>query len=457
MFASTRIALLALFAATVAVAADSAVVSSPADRLEDAARRFRLQVYRTYRLDRAEYDRRRTAWETLQAQWRAAGSPERYVPELIEWLELAEYRSRPDVRSDLPVFRTRQAPAEPAPKRSTVKRPVDSGRPVPRQPIAQVPHSDPPIRPAGPRPSLPLSPAATHDVLIGPSPAASARSSSAHRPSPGTVAEPKPSLGPEVIAPSPQRAELLAQPPSGGIESPNRPIAAPANGFSHAVSGPQIDRDLAEPTVNDREPLPNDQRPATNALRRPVDLSQPHAPSPTSPRVPRRVTDPARPTPAVAPPSPRIALATPKLSHDPADPLPSTSPGGQFGRPPKGLNVGELLARAAGYREGLRTVESTLLEKDLSIEDFAELLGELDELLLRRSDLLLYEPLLSADERRLLVESLSFPQTAVAAIGTRIAKARELVADPGALEAVERNRRLSSLDALSMRLSKMHP
>ena len=119
--------------------------------------------------------------------------------------------------------------------------------------------------------------------------------------------------------------------------------------------------------------------------------------------------------------------------------------------------MGELLARAAGYREGLRTVESTLLEKDLSIEDFAELLGELDELLLRRSDLLLYEPLLSTDERRLLVESLSFPQTAVAAIGTRIAKARELVADPGALEAVERNRRLSSLDALSMRLSKMHP
>jgi hypothetical protein len=52
---------------------------------------------------------------------------------------------------------------------------------------------------------------------------------------------------------------------------------------------------------------------------------------------------------------------------------------------------------------------------------------------------------------------LAFPQTAVASIGTRIAKARELLDEPSGLEAVERNRRLSSLDALSVRLSQMHP
>jgi hypothetical protein len=70
--------------------------------LEAATRRFRMQIYNTYRLNRTEFNRRRAAWEEIQARWREAGSPVAHKNVLLLWLHYAAYQSQANVRGPLP-------------------------------------------------------------------------------------------------------------------------------------------------------------------------------------------------------------------------------------------------------------------------------------------------------------------------------------------------------------------
>jgi hypothetical protein len=74
------------------------------EALEAAARQYRVAVYETYRLDRAEYDRRRAAADELQARWREAGGRKEELTAVLKWLERATYLSRPEVRQSLPAL-----------------------------------------------------------------------------------------------------------------------------------------------------------------------------------------------------------------------------------------------------------------------------------------------------------------------------------------------------------------
>jgi hypothetical protein len=121
------------------------------------------------------------------------------------------------------------------------------------------------------------------------------------------------------------------------------------------------------------------------------------------------------------------------------------------------LNIGELWARTSGYHDGLRTVESVLLEAgDLGSAALTELLDELEGLLNQRRELLLYEQVVSTQDRERLVRLLMFPRATVAAFGSRIAQVRERMLTQTFDNNAERDRQLQRLEGLSLRLSRLH-
>jgi hypothetical protein len=78
-------------------------LATPAEvSLQNAARLYRIQVYDTFRLDRSEFNRRRADWIGLANSWEAAGKPNRDVPALLQWLEIATANSRPESIAPLP-------------------------------------------------------------------------------------------------------------------------------------------------------------------------------------------------------------------------------------------------------------------------------------------------------------------------------------------------------------------
>jgi hypothetical protein len=58
----------------------------PTPELERAARDYRISVYRAFRLDRAEFNRRNAVWQELYAKWKAAGQPAGDAALLVAWL-----------------------------------------------------------------------------------------------------------------------------------------------------------------------------------------------------------------------------------------------------------------------------------------------------------------------------------------------------------------------------------
>jgi hypothetical protein len=126
--------------------------------------------------------------------------------------------------------------------------------------------------------------------------------------------------------------------------------------------------------------------------------------------------------------------------------------------PINSIDTGELLARASGYGFGLRTIESVLHDQaTLDAVELARLLGELEALVEQRGDLLLYEQLVSVDIRDRLVRALNFPQSTVAALGSRIVALRERLTQQTDLAAGERAASLQALAELSKRLSRLSP
>jgi hypothetical protein len=160
--------------------------------------------------------------------------------------------------------------------------------------------------------------------------------------------------------------------------------------------------------------------------------------------------------------APRIALVPPNVIRS-AEGVPSIHVGqsqpAELPEPVDSqLDIGELLARASGYAFGLRTIDSVLGEQvSLDAAELAKLLGELEALVEQRGDLMLYEQLVTAEVRGRLVGSLAFPQATVAALGSRIAAARERLTQQSDLAAGEREVSLQALAELSKRLARLSP
>jgi hypothetical protein len=157
--------------------------------------------------------------------------------------------------------------------------------------------------------------------------------------------------------------------------------------------------------------------------------------------------------------APRIALAKPRVEYSAEDIraiLVESNNAASVPNQTAGLlNVGELLARAAGYSFGLRTIDSVLHEPSaLDTAELSRLLGELEALMDQRHDLLLYQQLVSADVRERLLRSLDYPESTVAQFGSRIAAVREQLSQRSGLAAADRES-LQTLAELSKRLSRL--
>lgn len=98
-----------------------AAASEPVDPLviQRAARQYRMQIYHSFRLQRAEYDRRRAAWDEVLAAWQAAGSRADQQDLLLAWLQTAIKRASPGTfgpSPEIPVFKTAEEPAPSSPE-----------------------------------------------------------------------------------------------------------------------------------------------------------------------------------------------------------------------------------------------------------------------------------------------------------------------------------------------------
>lgn len=73
------------------------------DDLERAARDFRIAVYRNFRRNRPEFDRRNAVWRDIHAQWQRDGEPDDDLPALVDWLRRATDASRQGATRPLPL------------------------------------------------------------------------------------------------------------------------------------------------------------------------------------------------------------------------------------------------------------------------------------------------------------------------------------------------------------------
>jgi hypothetical protein len=94
-------------------------------------------------------------------------------------------------------------------------------------------------------------------------------------------------------------------------------------------------------------------------------------------------------------------------------------------------------------------------QPSLDAAELARLLGELEALVEQRGDLMLYEQLVGVEVRQRLVRALAYPQTTVAAMGSRIAAARDRLAQQTEIDGGQREVGLQQLAELSKRLSRL--
>ncbi|MEX2188655.1 MAG: hypothetical protein WD875_17740 [Pirellulales bacterium] len=73
------------------------------DDLDRAARDYRIAVYRSFRQNRAEFDRRNAIWRSIHAQWQRDGEQDGEVAMLVDWLRQATVASRGGATGPLPL------------------------------------------------------------------------------------------------------------------------------------------------------------------------------------------------------------------------------------------------------------------------------------------------------------------------------------------------------------------
>ncbi len=76
--------------------------SAERDDLERAARDYRIAVYRGFRQNRAEFDRRNAVWRDMYARWKRDGENDAESAMLVDWLRQATIASRAGAVQPLP-------------------------------------------------------------------------------------------------------------------------------------------------------------------------------------------------------------------------------------------------------------------------------------------------------------------------------------------------------------------
>lgn len=108
------------------LAGETLPLPAPAITTEHAARLYRIEIYNTYRHDRAEYDRRLAAGAALWKSFDTAGQPNEQRDEVLQWF--VDARAASQRRAALPTAPalTVEKPIVAVP--ATTEYPVTSGR-----------------------------------------------------------------------------------------------------------------------------------------------------------------------------------------------------------------------------------------------------------------------------------------------------------------------------------------
>ena len=143
------------------------------------ARRYRIEIYNSFRTQRSAYDRRLYAWNRVERTWQKAGQPIDVRPELIRWLDEAITASRVGKIVALPATpeflasrspRLLDVPQHDLPLASLPSRAVPPTPEVDRsaddRPLATIVHPSPPLLTQLPPAQIPDAPV---DADISPS------------------------------------------------------------------------------------------------------------------------------------------------------------------------------------------------------------------------------------------------------------------------------------------------
>ncbi len=462
------------------------------EKLSALAREYRIRVYLTFHQYRAEHDRRRAAWDQVEAAWKAAGSPADKYDTLVDWLSAAIQTST-------------RGSVGPLPEMPSFDRPVIKQPPVEQPPVKQPPVKQPPVK----QPSMTLPgiepPAAKPPVVERPS--------AEPRQAPVRYAAPKPLLpepaaleldvGEQALPPdTARRPDVSADGPPAVEMPPVRDLARKL--VDEQPSAPSLSSDL--PTLEPRLPaleLPQVAEEADSIANQPrrSDRPTPVGPDDTAKqradvaKLPpvgppdmgnRSVTAVAKKPPAAAIATNRPWAVGPNLVDRPAAPaarttleptLPETPPVAEtIDRPatepsaepvplppppakldmPRGVNLRELAARIAGNNLAVRALESELDKGQIwTAEKLEPLLTRLRQLSVRTTDLQLYEGLVP-EKDRWLVGEVESPRNLISQLASRIVEARSRAAsDRFTGSDAQRAAELDALERLSRGLAKL--
>ncbi len=423
--------------------------------IEQLARQYRIQLYGTFRRQRATLDQRRAQWDRVLAAWQAAGRPFAQQGQLITWLQQAIQRSTMGSIAQLPPvpeFHANPSGGQPADGLGVRQLaedmpspvlPTDAPAPI-RQPRATMidvprPYATRGVSVAGPR----------REVDTTSAEALAMRSGQVGYPVLGAV-----------------RGVIVAK------AEPWHEAAAPGLPSSLAPGGPSVARNSIDPAAAEwKQPTvlgeTNTPAPSGRSLSTSRGVWAPshggaRSPSPSTPLSPGRVGNPAA--------TGRLPLAGqhPEMANteSPTSRLPRVAPNRAVPnqrspqavttlKPPVQVevNLAELKAQIAGENLALRALEEKLdREGPWTADRIGPLLGQLELLVLRHKDLTVVKGLVPPEEQA-TCGRLESPKPAITQMATRIFRARTAVESDGYRgTAVQRLAELSRLDDFSKRL-----
>ncbi len=421
------------------------------EAVERLARRYRLQIYRTFRQEGKVYGRRRAAWDKVEGAWKSAGGPGEQRPQLIDWLVVATYRSTPGTIGALPgVPDFRPAIGRPTGFPGLIAGDVQQPesalpeailRPAlePRRPAAA---TGPPEQPADP---MHPTPPADDWLLAQP------------------VQPDMPTPGHEGAARVADRGQFPVRRPGEAVPPVSRTAPQPDEPEAVPAADPRelaTVRSLRPPSGVGQVPIeplepPGEDRPQTDWLvphpKHPAERRQAGEPvqrAPTAAGQPvRREFDAPAGTGAEPTPEPLIAANHPRggpWPDFPEEPLakPATEPRTSTTEPPDPartdaeagaqhgvqVNLGELSAGIAGANLALRAMEAELDNDEVrpSARRIASLVRRLEILVLRHDDLALFCELIGPAARG-QVGPLASPRAMIPRLAEKTFAARTYV------------------------------
>jgi len=474
--------------------------------VESLARRYRIQIYRTFRQQEDVFRGRKAAWDRAEAAWRAAGSPIHSQHQLIDWLVVATYRSTPGTIGSLPGVpdfgpQIGLPGAWPGGLAGRGE-PPDLRLPGPvLRPELPARQWSPGLPSTGPPRELESGVGPEGDWLLpaparpDPAPADLAAVDAAR-----VAARPRirPSLPGERVPPIAGQARPIAggEPPVAALPAgpvpdlagrvptdtawrrgtmPGPPVEQPAVSENGSVSGDWLvphsrgEPERSEPASADlasagqvRSPTRSVPGAASVTQREPVPepLLASAFPRGEWPAFP---AEPAAPQPAARQPNPEAMPADPGRSRLPGgtnntgDSVDAGNPDDENPASPRvRVNLNELSAGIAGANLALRALEAEL-DNDLppSARDLAGLVDRLEVLVLRHDDLALFCDLVTPEQRR-RAGRLESPRALIPRLANKVFELRSRASGddfPG--DEAERELELKILGQLSRQLAEL--